>query len=192
MSDRHLATDLRIEAHTTAPAAASFVGPSFRSIVAALVARTRSRSASSSFSRPCRSSAGSKVGIITTSRLPHTRSDASQSATTARVAAYPVKVRDVSGAGDTVVAVLAPMHRRCAPPNAAAVVVGKRGTATVSAAELRPHSAASLAPEEKITFVSTTGIVQGRARRSRPDPFNAFSPTSGLPKIGFIWCPSRL
>jgi D-beta-D-heptose 7-phosphate kinase/D-beta-D-heptose 1-phosphate adenosyltransferase len=170
MSDRHLATDRRIEAHTTAPAAARFVGPSFRSIVAALVARTRSRSASSSFSRPCRSSAGSKVGIITTSRLPHTRSDASQSATTVRVAAYPVKVRDVSGAGDTVVTVLAPMpvsSRRSAPPNAAAVVVGKRGTATVSAAELRPHSAASLAPEEKITFVSTTGIVH-RSRAPQP------------------------
>ncbi len=37
---------------------------------------------------------------------------------------------------------------------AAAVVVGKRGTATVSAAELRSRilPAASLAPEEKIVF----------------------------------------
>ncbi len=37
---------------------------------------------------------------------------------------------------------------------AAAVVVGKRGTATVSAAELRARilPAASLAPEEKIVF----------------------------------------
>src|SRR6266705_1940694 len=51
------------------------------------------------------------------------------------VPAYPVKIRDVSGAGD-------------------AVVVGKRGTATVSAAELRSRilPAASLASEAKIVF----------------------------------------
>ncbi|HEY7247243.1 MAG TPA: D-glycero-beta-D-manno-heptose-7-phosphate kinase [Xanthobacteraceae bacterium] len=78
------------------------------------------------------------------------------------VAAHPVKVRDVSGAGDTVAAVLAVMRAAGAgwepamrAANAgAAVVVGKRGTATVSAAELRgrvlPHAA--LAPEEKIVF----------------------------------------
>jgi D-beta-D-heptose 7-phosphate kinase / D-beta-D-heptose 1-phosphate adenosyltransferase len=78
------------------------------------------------------------------------------------VAAYPVKVRDVSGAGDTVVAVLAAMlaaktgfeEAMRAANAAAAVVVGKRGTATVSAAELRARilPAASLAPEEKIVF----------------------------------------
>jgi D-beta-D-heptose 7-phosphate kinase/D-beta-D-heptose 1-phosphate adenosyltransferase len=78
------------------------------------------------------------------------------------VAAYPVKVRDVSGAGDTVVAVLAAMlaaKTRFEPAMraanaAAAVVVGKRGTATVSAAELRHRilPAALLAPEEKIVF----------------------------------------
>jgi D-beta-D-heptose 7-phosphate kinase / D-beta-D-heptose 1-phosphate adenosyltransferase len=78
------------------------------------------------------------------------------------VAAYPVKVRDVSGAGDTVVAVLSVMLAAGAPfepamraANAgAAVVVGKRGTATVSAAELRGRilPAASLAPEKKIVF----------------------------------------
>jgi D-beta-D-heptose 7-phosphate kinase/D-beta-D-heptose 1-phosphate adenosyltransferase len=78
------------------------------------------------------------------------------------VPAYPVKVRDVSGAGDTVVAVLAvllamgadfePAMR--AANAAAAVVVGKRGTATVSLGELRGRilPAASLAPEEKIVF----------------------------------------
>ncbi len=78
------------------------------------------------------------------------------------MAAHPVKVRDVSGAGDTVVAVLAVMRAAGASwepamraANAgAAVVVGKRGTAAVSAAELRgrvlPHAA--LAPEEKIVF----------------------------------------
>ena len=78
------------------------------------------------------------------------------------VAAYPVKVRDVSGAGDTVVAALAAMLAAAtgfepamrAANAAAAVVVGKRGTATVSAAELRARilPAATLAPEEKIVF----------------------------------------
>src|SRR6185312_13190478 len=61
------------------------------------------------------------------------------------VPAYPVRVRDVSGAGDTVVAVLALMlalradleSAMRAANAAAAVVVGKRGTATLSAAELR-------------------------------------------------------
>jgi D-beta-D-heptose 7-phosphate kinase / D-beta-D-heptose 1-phosphate adenosyltransferase len=78
------------------------------------------------------------------------------------VPAFPVKVRDVSGAGDTVAAVLAVMLATGtefepavrAANAAAAVVVGKRGTATVSAGELRSRllPAASLAPEEKIVF----------------------------------------
>jgi D-beta-D-heptose 7-phosphate kinase / D-beta-D-heptose 1-phosphate adenosyltransferase len=78
------------------------------------------------------------------------------------VPAYPVKVRDVSGAGDTVVAVLAVLLAMGAEfepavraANAAAsVVVGKRGTATVSLAELRGRilPSALLAPEEKIVF----------------------------------------
>jgi D-beta-D-heptose 7-phosphate kinase / D-beta-D-heptose 1-phosphate adenosyltransferase len=81
---------------------------------------------------------------------------------TVHVPAYPVRVRDVSGAGDTVVAVLAAMlavgadfeSAMRAANAAAAVVVGKRGTATASAAELRARilPAASLAPEEKIVF----------------------------------------
>lgn len=78
------------------------------------------------------------------------------------VPAHPVNVRDVSGAGDTVVAVLAVMlamgadfeSAMRAANAAASVVIGKRGTATVTAAELRarilPHAA--LAPEEKIVF----------------------------------------
>ncbi len=80
----------------------------------------------------------------------------------AHVPAYPVRVRDVSGAGDTVVAVLAAMlamkadfeSAMRAANAAAAVVVGKRGTATLSIAELRSRilPAASLAPEEKIVF----------------------------------------
>ncbi len=78
------------------------------------------------------------------------------------VPAYPVKVRDVTGAGDTVVSVLGvllaagagfePAMR--AANAAAAVVVGKRGTATVSASELRSRilPAATLASEEKVVF----------------------------------------
>jgi len=78
------------------------------------------------------------------------------------VPAYPVRVRDVSGAGDTVVAVLAAMLAMDADFEsavraanaAAAVVVGKRGTATLTTAELRSRilPASTLAPEEKIVF----------------------------------------
>jgi D-beta-D-heptose 7-phosphate kinase/D-beta-D-heptose 1-phosphate adenosyltransferase len=78
------------------------------------------------------------------------------------VPGYPVRVRDMSGAGDTAVAVLAALlamdagfeAAARAANAAAAVVVGKRGTATVSIAELRSRilPAASLASEEKIIF----------------------------------------
>jgi len=78
------------------------------------------------------------------------------------IPAYPVRVRDVSGAGDTVMAVLSAMlamqadfeSAMRAANAAAAVVVGKRGTATLSVAELRSRilPAATLAPEEKIVF----------------------------------------
>ncbi len=78
------------------------------------------------------------------------------------VPAYPVKVRDVSGAGDTVVAVMALLLAMDADHEtamrsanaAASVVIGKPGTATVSVAELRARilPAAALAPEEKIVF----------------------------------------
>jgi len=78
------------------------------------------------------------------------------------VPAYPVRVRDVSGAGDTVMAVLSAMlamkadfeSAMRAANAAAAVVVGKRGTATLSVAELRSRilPAATLAAEEKIVF----------------------------------------
>ena len=79
--------------------------------------------------------------------------------------AHPVKIRDVSGAGDTVAAVLAVTLAAGADWEtalrmanaAAAVAVGKKGTATVTSAELRqrilPH--AFLAAEEKI--VATGG-----------------------------------
>jgi D-beta-D-heptose 7-phosphate kinase/D-beta-D-heptose 1-phosphate adenosyltransferase len=78
------------------------------------------------------------------------------------IEAYPVKVRDVSGAGDTVAAVMAVLAAMRTPYEyamraanaAAAVVVGKRGTSTASLAELRHRilPAASLAPEDKIVF----------------------------------------
>jgi D-beta-D-heptose 7-phosphate kinase/D-beta-D-heptose 1-phosphate adenosyltransferase len=78
------------------------------------------------------------------------------------IEAYPVKVRDVSGAGDTVAAVMAVLAAMRTPYEyamraanaAAAVVVGKRGTSTVSVGELRHRilPAASLAPEDKIVF----------------------------------------
>ena len=90
------------------------------------------------------------------------------------IPAYPVKMRDVSGAGDTVAAVMAVLLAMQAPFEsamraanaAAAVVVGKRGTATVSLAELRHRilPAASLAPEDKIVFDgrrSTSGSPSG-------------------------------
>ncbi len=82
------------------------------------------------------------------------------------VPALPVKVRDVSGAGDTVAAVLAVALAASADWEtalrvanaAAAVAVSKQGTAIVSLAELRrkmlPH--AFLAAEEKI--VSAIGL----------------------------------
>src|SRR5712675_3551355 len=80
------------------------------------------------------------------------------------VPAHAVKVRDVSGAGDTVAAALAVTLAAGADwetalrmaTAAAAVAVGKRGTAIVTSAELRriilPH--AFLAAEEKIVAAS--------------------------------------
>jgi len=86
------------------------------------------------------------------------------------VPAYPVKVRDVSGAGDTVAAVLAASFAAGAEwedalrmaSAAAAVAVSKQGTASVDVAELRrkilPH--ATLAAEEKI--LATEGDLKAR------------------------------
>jgi D-beta-D-heptose 7-phosphate kinase / D-beta-D-heptose 1-phosphate adenosyltransferase len=78
------------------------------------------------------------------------------------VPAYPVRIRDVSGAGDTVVAVLAALlavgvdfeSAMRAANAAASVVVGKPGTASVSAMEPRSRilPSAALAAEEKIAF----------------------------------------
>jgi D-beta-D-heptose 7-phosphate kinase/D-beta-D-heptose 1-phosphate adenosyltransferase len=101
---------------------------------------------------------GSKAVLVTLSEegmLLYTRTTGA-----VHVPAFSVRVRDVSGAGDTVAAVLAVMlslgadyeSAMRAANAAAAVVVGKSGTATVSAAELRARilPAATLASEEKI------------------------------------------
>jgi D-beta-D-heptose 7-phosphate kinase/D-beta-D-heptose 1-phosphate adenosyltransferase len=103
---------------------------------------------------------GSEAVLVTRSEAGMTL--VTSSTESVHVPAYSVRVRDVSGAGDTVVAVLTTMlaggagfeAAMRAANAAAAVVVGKRGTATVSAAELRARilPAASLAAEEKIVF----------------------------------------
>lgn len=96
-----------------------------------------------------------------------TRSDAGMTLVTrhgapVHVPAYAVKIIDVSGAGDTVVAVMAAMlglkadyeSAMRAANAAAAVVVGKRGTSTVSIGELRHRilPSATLAAEDKILY----------------------------------------
>ena len=104
--------------------------------------------------------AGSKAVLVTLSEdgmMLH-----ASRAAPVHVPAYSVKVRDVSGAGDTVAAVLALMlavgadfEAAMRAANAAAsVVVGKSGTATVSAEDLRARilPPASRAPEEKIVL----------------------------------------
>jgi D-beta-D-heptose 7-phosphate kinase/D-beta-D-heptose 1-phosphate adenosyltransferase len=91
------------------------------------------------------------------------------------VPAYAVRIRDVTGAGDTVVAALAALlavgadfeSAMRAANAAASVVVGKRGTATVSAMELRSRilPSAALAAEEKIVF--DWAVADERVRRWR-------------------------
>lgn len=91
------------------------------------------------------------------------------------VPAHQVKVRDVSGAGDTVAAVIAVLLAAGADWEtalrsanaAAAVAVSKKGTATVSLAELRRRilPEASLAAEEKI--VPAGGDVETHVREWR-------------------------
>jgi D-beta-D-heptose 7-phosphate kinase/D-beta-D-heptose 1-phosphate adenosyltransferase len=112
------------------------------------------------------SAAGALRGAVEAEAVLVTRSEGGMTlvgdGAPVHVPAYPVRVRDVSGAGDTVVAVLAAMlamdadfeSAMRAANAAAAVVVGKRGTATLSVAELRSRilPAATLAPEEKIVF----------------------------------------
>ena len=93
------------------------------------------------------------------------------------VPAYSVRIRDVSGAGDTVVAALATLlavgadfeSAMRAANAAASVVVGKRGTATVSAMELRARilPSAALAAEEKIAFDWTVADERVRGWRAQ-------------------------
>jgi D-beta-D-heptose 7-phosphate kinase/D-beta-D-heptose 1-phosphate adenosyltransferase len=109
--------------------------------------------------RDLRQTIGAKAVLVTRSEAGMTLVGEGEPV---HVPAYPVRVRDVSGAGDTVVAVLAAMlamktdfeAAMRAANAAAAVVVGKPGTATLSPSELRARilPAASLAPEEKIVF----------------------------------------
>ncbi len=96
---------------------------------------------------------------------------------TVHVPAHQVKVRDVSGAGDTVAAVLAVLLASGADWElalraanaAAAVAVGKQGTATVTLDELRRRllPEASLAAEEKI--VTSRDDLDARVRAWREE-----------------------
>lgn len=123
---------------------------------------TRSRAISDD---DIRAAAREALAMVEGEAVLVTRSEAGMSLVDARgdaqhVPAFPVKVRDVSGAGDTVAAVMA--VAKAAGLNwgdamrlanaAASVVVGKRGTASLTLDELRvrclPH--ASLVAEEKI------------------------------------------
>jgi D-beta-D-heptose 7-phosphate kinase/D-beta-D-heptose 1-phosphate adenosyltransferase len=111
------------------------------------------------------------------------------------VPALPVKVRDVSGAGDTVAAALALALAANADWEtalrmanaAAAVTVGKKGTATVTPAELRrkilPH--ASLAAEEKIIAVGSLGayLAEWRGRACASDPQWLFRHSAPRPSV---------
>ncbi len=111
--------------------------------------------------------AGDLAHIVGTEAVIVTRSEdgmtlLARDAPAVHVGAYPVRVRDMSGAGDTVAATLGALlamgedfETAMRAANAAAsVVVGKLGTATCSAPELRariiPH--AVLATEEKVLF----------------------------------------
>lgn len=138
---------------------ATLVTPNRQELAEATHRRANTDEEVSAAAESLRRDLGAKAVLVTRSEAGMTLAAGGQPV---HVPSYPVKVRDVSGAGDTVVAVLAGMLAMKADfeaamraANAAAsVVVGKRGTATVSPAELRarilPH--AKLAAEEKIIF----------------------------------------
>ena len=138
---------------------ATLVTPNRHELAEATHRRANTEEEISAAAESLRRDLGAKAVLVTRSEAGMTLAAGGQPV---HVPSYPVKVRDVSGAGDTVVAVLAGMLAMKADfeaamraANAAAsVVVGKRGTATVSPAELRarilPH--AKLAAEEKIIF----------------------------------------
>ncbi len=138
---------------------ATLVTPNRQELAEATHRRANTDEEISAAAESLRRDLGAKAVLVTRSEAGMTLAAGGQPI---HVPSYPVKVRDVSGAGDTVVAVLAGMlaikadfEAAMRAANAAAsVVVGKRGTATVSPAELRarilPH--AKLAAEEKIIF----------------------------------------
>ena len=138
---------------------ATLVTPNRQELAEATHRRANTDEEISAAAESLRRDLGAKAVLVTRSEAGMTLAAGGQPV---HVPSYPVKVRDVSGAGDTVVAVLAGMlaikadfEAAMRAANAAAsVVVGKRGTATVSPAELRarilPH--AKLAAEEKIIF----------------------------------------
>lgn len=102
------------------------------------------------------------IGAILVTRSEEGMTLVERGAEPVHIPAHPVKVRDVSGAGDTVTAAVAAMlalgadleAAARAANAAAAVVVGKRGTATVNFTELRAMLVppALRAYEEKLAF----------------------------------------
>ncbi len=139
---------------------ATLITPNRKELAAPSIGRSRPRPRSPSAAAELARIVESEAVLVTRSEEGMTLHVEGQAPV--HVPAYPVKVRDVSGAGDTVAAVMAVLLAMKAPFDsamraanaAAAVVVGKRGTATVSLAELRHRilPAASLAPEDKIVF----------------------------------------
>jgi D-beta-D-heptose 7-phosphate kinase/D-beta-D-heptose 1-phosphate adenosyltransferase len=102
------------------------------------------------------------IGAVLVTRSEEGMTLAARGEEPVHIPAFPVKVRDVSGAGDTVVATVAammamhadlPAAARAANA-AAAVVVGKRGTASVTFSELRSFllPSALRAYEEKLAM----------------------------------------
>jgi D-beta-D-heptose 7-phosphate kinase / D-beta-D-heptose 1-phosphate adenosyltransferase len=138
---------------------ATMITPNRQELADATHSPARSEEEVAAAARALRDALGTDAVIVTRSEAGMTL--VAQSAPV-HVPAYAVRVRDVSGAGDTVVAIVAGMlalgadfESAMRAANAgAAIVVGKRGTATASIAELRARilPAATLAPEEKIVF----------------------------------------
>jgi D-beta-D-heptose 7-phosphate kinase/D-beta-D-heptose 1-phosphate adenosyltransferase len=139
---------------------ATIITPNRKELAEATRLPAGTRAEAAVAAKALRSAVGSAAVLVTLSEegmLLHARRVKS-----VHVPSYSVNVRDVSGAGDTVAATLAVMlslgagfeDAARAANAAASIVVGKSGTAVVSAAELRARvlPSASLAPEEKIVF----------------------------------------
>ena len=139
---------------------ATMVTPNRKELSEAVRRETKGDTDVANAAEELRSALGCEAVLVTRSDDGMTL--VTQAGAPVHVPAYAVKISDVSGAGDTVVAVLAAMlglhadyeSAMRAANAAAAVVVGKRGTATVSIGELRHRilPAASLAAEDKILF----------------------------------------